>query len=406
MINANYKKLWGAFFLSSIGDWLYKLAIPLLLYEKTGSPLVMAITYGITFLPFVLVTPFGGVLADRLSRKKILVMGDLSSFLLTALLGVLVYFNIQHLWVLYILVFLIASVNSLYHPVFQSIIPQLVDEAQLAKANAHIASAENTILLIGPACSGLIIALLGPTLAIFVNAGSFLLSAVFIKTIKVKPQLMTSVKLTIVSVIKDLKEGFIFSYQHPIVKFGCLLFVFINFGVQLVLANFMFYLTSDLKLTPDLIGFTYAIIGLGAICGSMTAPMLMKRISSGRLILLGCLGAGLATSLLAWLHHWVAIGIAGGLMFACTSIVIVTYFTLRQKVVPNHYLGRVIATTRLISYCAIPLASLLGGWLLQQHVSYQLLVLLGSLIIVVDAVLGWLTPLNTKKSSTLQTSSL
>lgn len=404
MINLGYKKLLSAFFLSSVGDWIYKLALPLLLYKSTGSSLVMAITYGITFLPFVLVTPFGGVIADRLSRKKMLVRSDFISFALTLLLGFLVYMHVQQLWVLYILVFLIASINSLYHPIFQSIIPEAVDADQLAKTNSHIATAENTILLLGPVCSGLIIATLGPTLAIFINAGSFLLSAVLIKMMRTATPMIASKGLTVISVLSDLKEGFVFSYQHPIIKFGCLLFVFANFGVQIVFANFMFYMANDLKLTATIIGLTYSLIGVGAVCGSMIAPILGKRFPAGRLILAGCLSQGGAMSLLACFHNWIGIGIAGGLMFGCASIVIVTYFTLRQKVVPNNYLGRVIATTRLISYCAIPVASLLGGWLLQLHFSYQVLVILGSLIMILNALLGWLTPLNQKSFLVVQTS--
>jgi MFS family permease len=149
MINATYRKFLSAYFLSSIGDWLYKLALPIFLYQKTGSAMVMAVTYGLTFLPFVLVTPFGGVIADRLSRKQMLVRGDTASFILTLLLGLLIFFHTTQFWLLYVLVFLISAVNSLYHPVFQSIIPEIVDKKNLSKANSFISSSENMILLLG-----------------------------------------------------------------------------------------------------------------------------------------------------------------------------------------------------------------------------------------------------------------
>lgn len=393
MIGSSYQKLLAAFFLSSIGDWLYKLVLPLLLYQKTGSPWIMAITYAVTFLPFVLVTPFGGVIADRLSRKQMLVRGDSLSFVLTLLLAVLVFVDIQQLWILYVLVFLIASINSLYHPIFQSIIPELVEQNRLAKANAYISSSDNLILLIGPACGGLIIALLGPTLAIFVNALSFLVSALLIRAIKTSATVMSAKGISVASVLSDLKEGFVYSYQHPVIKYGCLLFIFANFGVQIILANLMFYLAHTLALSATKIGFTFAIIGVGAVCGSLLAPRLGQKMAAGQLILCACIGEGLAASLLLVMQDWIGVGIAWGLVSACISVVVVTYFTLRQQIIPNTILGRVIAITRLISYCAIPVASLVGGWLLRHHFAFNDLVWIGSVVMVLNGLLGWLTPL-------------
>jgi MFS family permease len=399
MINATYRKFLSAYFLSSIGDWLYKLALPIFLYQKTGSAMVMAVTYGLTFLPFVLVTPFGGVIADRLSRKQMLVRGDTASFILTLLLGLLIFFHTTQFWLLYVLVFLISAVNSLYHPVFQSIIPEIVDKKNLSKANSFISSSENMILLLGPASSGLVIGLLGPIAAIFVNALSFLISAVLLNKMEVKAQLSSSKGISFQSIMSDLKQGFVFSYQNPIVKFGCLLFIFANFGVQIILANLMFYLTNNLKLSSLSIGLTFALIGVGAILGSLIAPRLAKKITEGRLILLACLGEGLGASLLLIMHNWIGVGIAWGLVSGCISIVVVTYFTLRQKIIPNNYLGRVIAITRLISYCAIPIASIFGGWLLKNHYAFSDLVLIGSLVMILNGLLGWLTPLNQKNIS-------
>lgn len=361
--------------------------------------MVMAVTYGLTFLPFVLVTPFGGVIADRLSRKQMLVRGDTASFILTLLLGLLIFFHTTQFWLLYILVFLISAINSLYHPIFQSIIPEIVDKENLSKANSFISSSENMILLLGPASSGLVIGILGPTAALFVNAISFFISAVLLNKIQTTAQPSNSKGITLQSIFNDLKQGFVFSYQHPIIKFGCLLFIFANFGVQIILANLMFYLTHNMKLSSISIGLTFALIGLGAISGSLIAPKLGKKISEGRLILLACLGQGLSASLLLIMHNWIGIGIAWGLVSGCISIVVVTYFTLRQKIIPNNYLGRVIAITRLISYCAIPIASIFGGWLLKNHYVFADLVKIGSVVMVLNGLLGWLTPLNQKAIS-------
>jgi MFS family permease len=392
-MNSNYQKLLSAFFLSSVGDWLYKLAVPIFLYQATGSAMDMAITYGLTFLPFVLVTPFGGVIADRLSRQQMLVRGDTCSFILTLLLAVLIVFHIYHLWMLYALVFCIASINALYHPIFQSIIPELVEKDYFAKANSYISSAENIILLLGPILSGILIALLGPTLAIFINALSFLISALLLKTIKTAVSDLKKKGITIRSVLHDLKVGFEYSYKHPIIKFGCLLFVLGNFGNQIILANLVFHLENDLLISSEKIGLVYAIFGSGAVLGSLLAPYFRKRLPAGKLILTCCLIQGLAMFLLLLFRNWVAVGAILGIGAGCGSIVIVTYFTLRQTVIPTQYLGRVIAITRLISYCAIPLASIIGGYLLKNNYSFAHLIWIAGIVMTCNAFVGYFSPL-------------
>src|SRR5690349_3262656 len=75
----NYYLLLGGYFISSVGNWLYQLALPLLVYEITHSPLSMAVTYGLAYLPYVFFLPVGGVIADRVDRRRLLIFGDATS---------------------------------------------------------------------------------------------------------------------------------------------------------------------------------------------------------------------------------------------------------------------------------------------------------------------------------------
>src|SRR5262249_44290627 len=93
LFNRNFSLLFLANFLSELGDWLFRVSIPIFLYQSTGSALVMSASYAVTYLPYLIVTPVGGVLADRLERRRLLVGGDLGAGLLMALLIVILYLD-------------------------------------------------------------------------------------------------------------------------------------------------------------------------------------------------------------------------------------------------------------------------------------------------------------------------
>jgi MFS family permease len=324
----------------------------------------MSIAFALTFLPFLLVSPFGGVIADRLDRRSILIWGDFFSFLIILLIGILTQTFPHSMLLIYTLVFLAATISPIYHPAFQSIIPSIVDKKDLSHANALMGSADNIIMLVAPIVGGGMIALIGIVNAIYLNALSFLVSALLITLIKKSEKIIVSTKMTIASVLQDLKEGFNFAWSHPVLKYGALLFIGSNFAINLFFANFMYYLAHTLALSPAQIGLVFAIIGVGSIGGSLFTPGLLKRFEPGKLISSTTLLAGLISFLLLLTKNPWGVAIIWAIVSGCGSSNVVTYFTLRQQVVPSEYLGRAVATTRLISYSSIPIASILGGWLL------------------------------------------
>ncbi|MDR0298466.1 MAG: MFS transporter, partial [Streptococcaceae bacterium] len=149
-----FRFLWFAFLISSVGDWLQKIAIPILIFQKTGSAYQMAGLYGISFVPWVLFTMFGGVLADRLKKSKIISFGYLLSLIFAVFLIIEVQQNTLNLPLIYLATFLLSSVEPLTHPAFQSLIPQLTDKNHLERANAQIGGVDNTLSLIGPMIGG------------------------------------------------------------------------------------------------------------------------------------------------------------------------------------------------------------------------------------------------------------
>lgn len=401
----NYYFLLSGFFISTVGDWFYQLALPLLIYDLTRSALSMAVTYGLAYAPFLLLLPFGGVIADRINRRRLLVLGDLSSAFIVGLLALLVLFYSQSgwiLWVIYPLAFALASVSPLYHPAFQSYMPGLVEERQFPQANSWMQSAENIVIVLGPLIGGLVIAFLGSTLALFMDMLSFVASALFIAAIRGRgtPEALPTPSTS--SLLEPLKEGFRYVWRRPVLRYGSFLFLGTNFATTLIQATFIFFLASILQFNPFQIGLTFAFTGIGALAGALVAPWFLARFPTGRILLCTTIVSGMVTACLFFAQNVFTVGIPWAIVTALSTVNIVTWFTLRQQTVPSHMLGRAIATTRLIAFFSIPIAAVIGGVLLFSAQEIYLIIGIAALLRIALGGLGFFTPLAGKQTSAVE----
>ncbi|MET0427853.1 MAG: MFS transporter [Microvirga sp.] len=384
-----FRCLLAAFLISSVGDWLYKLALPLLILQLTGSAFDASLAYGLTFLPYVVVSIFGGVIADRFDRRSNLILGDL-----TSTFGMLAIYAASRfgaaVTVILVLSFVTACITPLYHPSFQSIIPELVEREKLARANAMVGAVENTMMVFGPFLGGAALLLLKPNDAILLNAGTFLLSAVFLLLIRTRH--LSQRKKSERTILQDMAEGFAYLWQNPILRYGAFMFFGTNFAIHFFYGSYVYYLSTVLGASNGTIGLSIALSGVGAVAGSLAAPRLIARFDSGRIIVLSTVVAGFVTLPLLWIDDPVLIGANWGVVMVFSWINVVTYFTLRQKLVPNHLLGRAVAATRLIAYSSIPLGSALGGYLIETAGVVPLILVCASLRTAIG-ILAAFTPL-------------
>ena len=186
MINRNFWKLWGAYTISAIGDWAYRIAIPLIIFDLTGSAFLMSAAYAATFAPFIFVMPFAGVFADLLDRKKLLWISDLISAIVACAICLYLASGFGNIYILLSGFAMLGILASLSHPAFQGFIPNIVEEDHLAKANSMVTSSDSVLNLVAPAISGLLIAAIGAYAVIWVNAASFVLSTILILLIRVE----------------------------------------------------------------------------------------------------------------------------------------------------------------------------------------------------------------------------
>ncbi|MGK5544094.1 MFS transporter [Streptomyces sp. URMC 127] len=388
-----YYLLLCAYLTSSLGNWVYRITLPLLVLHQTGSALSTSLVYVVEYVPFLLFSLPGGVWADRWNRRRILISGDLSAAAIAAALAVLVISGVDRLWPILVLALLLGCVEPVYHPAFQSFLPDITAKENLARANGWLQSGDNIMGMLGPVVAGGAIALFGYEATVTFNAVSFFVSAgaILLMGDVASPRPANAAKT---SFRKDIGEAgrYIFK-KNRLLLAGSLLFTGTNFATWIIQANFVFYLTSYRHFSPSVLGAVVASQGVGAVLGAAVAGRLNKRFPAGGIIIATTAVAGCATLALLPLRHPVLIGAAWGLLFACASVNMVSWFTLRQKIVPARLLGRVVATTRMLAFASIPLAALVGGAIENSLHDIYVIIVVSGVVRLCLAGFAWFSPM-------------
>ncbi|GBG94299.1 major facilitator superfamily transporter [Ligilactobacillus salitolerans] len=396
--HSNFSYLWLSFLISSVGDWLYKLAIPIIILNKTGSAYHAAATFGVSFVPWVFFSLLGGSLADNYDKKKILISGNLFATLVCLMLLEILSAQESNFSLLYAAILLLASVDPLIHPSFQSIIPELVRPEKFASANAIIQTIDNTLSILGPLLGGSIVTMLGGRTALWLDLFSFMIASLALLGLprqkKTHPKKGAGIFLQLMN---DIVEGAKYSFQQKVIFSGSLMFLFTNFALNMFEANFIFYMTKSLHYPVLDATFAMSLGGCGALAAGLVGDKIVARFRAGFLLSNSTILAGLSTLLLLLNTNYIYIGVILGLISFFGNINVITYFTLRQRTIPKKLLGRVVSVTLMISYASIPVGSWLGGSLLEHGQPMFTVILLAGSIRTLAGIGAKLSPLGKEK---------
>ena len=378
--------------MSSIGDWLYRLALPIIILQKTGSAYHAATVFGVSFISWVLFSLIGGSLADNFSKKKTLILGNFfavfaSLFLITVMSFPQLNFNL-----LYFTVFILASVDPLIHPSFQSIIPEIVINVQLVRDNAMIQTIDNTLSIMGPLTGGMIVMLLGGVNALWIDTISFIV-AIGILCLLPKQTESKRREHIIRKLWFDIVEGANYSFHQRVIFSGSMMFLFTNFALNMFEAKFIFYMTKTLNYPLVDATIAMSIGGVGALLAGALGTQVVSRFRAGTLLSSSTILAGLSTLLLLVSTSYVYIGVILGLISFFGTINVITYFTLRQRTVPKEILGRVVSVTRMSSYASIPVGAWFGGLLLDLGEPMFMVIMIAGIIRTFAGIMAKLSPL-------------
>lgn len=396
MLGSKFLRLWSAYTISTIGDWAYRLAIPIVIFDLTQSAFWMSAAYAANFAPFILVMPFGGVIADTIDRQKILWISDIISAFVALAICFYLYLGGTNIYALLPGFVALGMLASISHPAFQGMIPSIVEENRLARANSLITSSDSVLNMGAPIVSGVLIAIVGAYSILWFNAASFLVSSALIYSIKIRGSVAIVKKsFREIKLKQDLKDGYNIAMSYPLIMWGTYLFILVNFSSHLILGNIIYYLTEALTLSASDAGLVLGLSAGGAAIGAISAPYFIKKFHSGKLMLfcVALSAIGTSTLLLSSSIGITAVLIGRGLTTAAEATIVVTMFTERQRLLPSEYLSRTVAITRTISYVPVPIAAISGGYLLSAFGgNMNILIVTSAAVLAACVMIGFFTP--------------
>lgn len=379
-------RLLVSYCLTTLCAWTLSFVIPLAIYTLTTSPMWTSLTYAVEVLPYLIVTPFAGVWSDRYAKRTFLIGGDVANVIVAVVTCFVMAQSSGHRGAvcLLVLAFVCASVTAIHHPIFQSIAPETLSKESLPSFNAVVNAFDNVISIVAPTLVAIAMKYMPKQEVALLSTCGFALSVPVLWGIRAG----RVGRAGSTSVLADLAEGIKYVVHDSNLMSFSMLFACVNFGLSIISANLVYIFTALYGVSQDNIGYYFAVIGLGAVVGSLCAPWLMATLGDARVIIGCCLAAGVtalvaATARTAWAYaaEWCV-------ATACISAVIVTFFTFRQRVVPAELLGRTVGVTRIISYAAIAPASIVGGLLMERFQSAPVVMLVGGVAICTGAAVA------------------
>jgi predicted MFS family arabinose efflux permease len=399
----------AAFAISSAGDWIYKFAVPTLILRLTGSPLDTAFAYVLEFIPYVVIGPFAGLLADRFSRRATMVACDGGSCLLALAIAGLVQLGNPPIALLYVLALALSCTRPLYFPAFQGFLVEMVSEERRPRFNSWTQVSDGLLSLGGPVIGTAVVAAAGVPVATVLDAVSFAVSASLVATIPYRAAIGSRAAIpdratgrddgqpaargAVRGVLTGLTAGFRAMVTTRAIGIGVLLVSGANLTAFIVEGNLV-YLLLHVEHQPKVaLGVVFSAQGAGAIAGAAVAPRLLRRIRAG-LLLTAALGVFAVALIIPVIWpRYPAIVTGQGVEGAASALTIVCWFTMVQRLVPAPMIGRFVSAARAIGCLALPAGALLGAWILAASATVRTLFICAAAIQVVIALVTIRSPL-------------
>jgi len=384
--NKNFTLLSIGGFISSIGDYLYNIGVTVYLYSLTksvGAVALMWLSRGVLRIPMLYLS---GLIADSYNKKRVIMVTNLVSVIFAFLFTLV---NDQRLWLVYILAFILQSLNDIDVSSETAILPELVSKEELSYSNSIFSFLQSTSVFLSPAIGGVLYKLFGSNILFIINAISFLIAGVLFSLIKYN-FVKSDKAATRAGIIKSGIEGYKIFSRYSSVKT-----VFIIMSMFAVLGRF--YETykvavSDvlLNLNPEgIIYFSYALA-----LGGLSVPFIVKVLSKRNYVTLFTLSTviigisyiifGYSQSFIVTFAILIILGLAQNLQGIYSSTII-------QNSIPKEYLGRVFSFYKIL----LTLFAILG--LLIATPLYNLIGI-GNSFTIIAVILIILCVLNLKRS--------
>ena len=349
----DFRSLLAALAVSQVGDWLYNLALVVLVYDRTHSPLWAGVTTAARVVPVVVLGPLGGVLADRFDRRRLMIACDLARMGLMIALAAVTAARLP-IALAPVIAAAATAAAAPYLPSVAAVTPRVVEDADLPGANAARSAVAGLGIIIGPALGGVLLLIGSPAIAFALNALTFGLSALAVLAVRARDAFLPR------------RAAALRAHPAALRLVGADIMCSVLYGTQTVL---LLVVSRQIGLGAQGYGYLFAAIGVGGLAGTALAGRASRSTRSRSVLAAALIAAGLPTLLLA-VTRWPAAAIVlTGLTGLGALLVEILTETNLQRTLDEDVFGRAYGLALPASLAGIVagsliapvLAALLGG---------------------------------------------
>jgi MFS family permease len=364
-LDPSFSALWTAGVISLFGDRVNQVALAVIVFGVTKSPIAVGFVFMAAALPNLLLGPISGTLVDRWDQKQVMVVSDLLRAAVVLLVPVAVVTNVV---LVYPLIFLMTSVSIFFRPAREAVMPRIVASRDLITANSANWLAETLADIVGYSLAGLFVAFLGAwiPLAFWLDAATYVLSSLLILTITVPPVVRTTAAAS-KSFLAELGAGWRFLQTEKALLTNTAQAVVAQFGTGILISVTLIYVEQVLARGALAVPTVYALmeagLGLGNLVGGLLVGLLGARLAKGRMVIVGyaayglcIIGLGLTGNVSAALGLAVGIGVAN-------MVFVIPSQTLFQQRTPGDMIGRVVGLRFSLVFASLAIAMGISGFL-------------------------------------------
>jgi MFS family permease len=270
--------------------------------------------------------------------------------------------HILPVWWIYVVGFIHSTLTICFESGQFAAIPSLVGQDDLVTANGRIQASYSAAQIVGPLLAGLLVTVVPLTSLMLIDSFSFLISSFSLLLIRISFNVRSEEERKKTSIRSDVIEGLRYVLSHPVLRNISMMMAMVNFVGAATNAQLVLFAKERLSASDAQVSLLYSAASLGVVIMGLLAGPLRKRwsfstVALGALMLSGLLGVAFAQMRWYWIAAFIWM-ISGGLGILFN----INTGSLRQAIVPNHMLGRVISIASVLAWSAIPLGSLLGGF--------------------------------------------
>ena len=378
----NFQLFFSGQLISLVGTWMDTVAEAWLVYRLTGSSLLLGtVTFAGQF-PVLLISPFAGLVADRLNRRKVVIATQTASMIIAGFLAGLTLSKRVTVDQVIGLAALMGIVNAFDIPARQSFLVEMVGREDLINAIALNSSMFNAARIIGPSIAGILVASFGEGWCFFANSVSYIAVIVGLLLMKIPPR---APREQLVSPFEHIAEGFRFVRQTAPIRALLLLVGLVSLVAMPYAVLMPVFAAKILHGNARTLGILMTSAGLGALIGALLLASRRGVGGLGRIVAMACAAFGIALILFSFSKQW----ILSGLLLIPVGFSVMTQMgstnTLIQSMVPDRLRGRTMAVYSMMFLGMAPFGALLSGWS-ADHVGAPLTVALGGLLAVLGAI--------------------